>query len=280
MALIGNQTFALSRFWTSKTIQLVKINRSIFSKSNLRDTRKALIAGTNAVNGIQGWLLAAQLVSRVKTGEYELTDFARNIYSIDQKLEKSLTWWSIHLAICFSERSEPYAGFFINLDNLSKDWVKWNDLKKRLENAAQENLDKNLDGVRNMFQEDRPLADLGLIEIRKNHEEDKQICVRLGSPKLTDEIIAHALAMLRFHVFKSRVGVDFSELIKAGLPNFLCCSPETLRLHLRRMNQTNDWKSFFSFTEAVNLDSISFGDDCEPRKTVLVLLNSGNDTWL
>jgi flagellar biosynthesis protein FlhB len=97
---------------------------------------------------------------------------------------------------------------------------------------------------------------------------------------LTDEIIAHALAMLRFHVFKSRVGVDFSELIKAGLPNFLCCSPETLRLHLRRMNQTNDWKSFFSFTEAVNLDSISFGDDCEPRKTVLVLLNSGNDTWL
>jgi hypothetical protein len=280
MALIGNQTFALSRFWTSKTIQLVKINRSIFSKSNLRDTRKALIAGTNAVNGIQGWLLAAQLVSRVKTGEYELTDFARNIYSIDQKLEKSLTWWSIHLAICFSERSEPYAGFFINLDNLSKDWVKWNDLKKRLENAAQENLDKNLDGVRNMFQEDRPLADLGLIEIRKNHEEDKQICVRLGSPKLTDEIIAHALAMLRFHVFKSRSTVDFSELIKAGLPNFLCCSPETLRLHLRRMNQTNDWKSCFSFTEAVNLDSISFGDDCEPRKTVLVLLNSGNDTWL
>jgi hypothetical protein len=62
--------------------------------------------------------------------------------------------------------------------------------------------------------------------------------------------------------------------------DFLCCSPETLRLHLRRMNQTNDWKSCFSFTEAVNLDSISFGDDCEPRKTVLVLLNSGNDTWL
>ena len=46
------------------------------------------------------------------------------------------------------------------------------------------------------------------------------------------------------------------------------------------MNQKNDWKSCFSFTEAVNLDSISFGDDCEPRKTVLMLLNSGNDTWL
>jgi hypothetical protein len=284
MALIGNQTFALSRFWTSRTIELVKINRSIFSKSNLRDTRKALIAGANVVNGIQGWMLAAQLISKIKTGEYELTDFARNIYSNDQKLEKSSTWWAIHLAICFSERSEPYAAFFINLDNLSKDWIKWNDLKNRIdafiEDAAKGSLDPNLEGVRKMFQEDRPLADLGLIEIRKNHEEDKQICVRLGSPKLTDEIIAHALAMLRFHVFKSRSTVDFSELIKAGLPNFLCCSPETLRLHLRRMNQTNDWKSCFSFTEAVNLDSISFGDDCEPRKTVLVLLNSGNDTWL
>ena len=43
------------------------------------------------------------------------------------------------------------------------------------------------------------------------------------------------------------------------------------------MNQKNNWKSVFSFTKAVNLDSISFGDDCESRK--MVLLNSGNDTW-
>ena len=39
-------------------------------------------------------------------------------------------------------------------------------------------LESLISSVRRMFQEDRPLADLGLIEIRKNHEEDKQICVR------------------------------------------------------------------------------------------------------
>ena len=64
-----------------------------------------------------------------------------------------------------------------------------------------------------MFQDDRPLADLGLIEIRKD-DEDKQIYIRLGSPKLTDQIIIHALAMMRLHCYKMRSGIDFSEIIK------------------------------------------------------------------
>ncbi len=208
---------------------------------------------------------------------------------MDPKLEKSSTWWAFHLATCFSNESEPYKSFFLNLDTLSKDWSKSKDIILKTKSALkQENgdaysddtLDKLFRGVRLMFQDDHPLADLGLIELRKNHAEDKQIYMRLGSPKLTNEIIAHALAMLRFHVFKKRSTVDFSELIKAGLPHFLCCSPETLRLHLRRMNQANDWKNCFSFTEAVNLDSISFEHECEPDKTLVRLLNSGNDTWL
>ena len=284
MALIGNQTFALSKFWTSKTIDLVKVNRNIFSKANHRNIRKELIAGANAVSGIQGWMLATQLICKIKTGEYELTDFARSIQSNDTKLNQSLTWWAIHLSICFSERNEPYAAFFINLDNFSKDWIKWSDLENKIdlviEEAAKASLNSNLQGVCKMFQDDRPLADLGLIEIRKNYEDDKQIWVRLGSPKLTDEIISHALAMLKFHGFRSRDTVDFSEILKAGLAHFLCCSPEELRKHLRRMNQTNNWKGCFSFTEAVNLDSVSFAGQCNPKITLLPLLQSGQDTWL
>lgn len=46
------------------------------------------------------------------------------------------------------------------------------------------------------------------------------------------------------------------------------------------MNQNNNWKSYFSFTEAVNVDSVSFGDECDPQTTVLKLLQSGEDTWL
>jgi len=281
MALIGNETFALSRWQAYKTMALVKANRKVFSTANIRETMKDLIVGSSVVKAIKGWMLAAQLIESVKTGEYELTDFARTIYSNDASLTKSSTWWSIHIAICFSDRSEPYTSFFLNLSNLSKDWIKWNDLKNKIdlviEDSAMASLDKNLQGVRGMFQEDRPLADLGLIEIRKA---DDQIHIRLGSPKLTDEIIIHALAMMRFHCYKMRSGVDFSEIIAAGLGHFLCCSPEELRKQIWRMEQSNNWKEYFSFTNAVNLESVSFTERCNPRETVLLLLQSGEDTWL
>lgn len=282
MALIGNETFALSRWQASKIVELVKVNRKVFSVANTREVMKELIAGSGVVKGIRGWILAAQLIENIKTGEYELTDFARTIYSNDTNLTKSSTWWSIHISICFSDRSEPYASFFLNLNNLSKDWINWNDLKNKIdsviEDSATVSLDKNLQGVRGMFQDDRPLADLGLIEIRK--EEDNQISVRLGSPKLTDQIVIHALAIMRFHRYKMRSGVDFSEIIAAGLAHFLCCSPEDLRKHLWRMEQSNNWKNYFSFTNAVNLESVSFTEQCNPRETVLLLLQSGEDTWL
>jgi hypothetical protein len=282
MALIGNQTFALSRWWASKTIEIVKVNRNIFAKENLRELRKELIAGSNVVSGIQGWMLAAQLIQKIRTGEYELTNFARSIYDNDSKLEKSASWWAIHLSICFSERREPYSQFFCSLDSQSKDWIKWKDLTEKIdsiiEEAATGSVEPNLQGVRGMFEQDRPLADLGLIEIRKNRDEG--VSIRLGNPKLTDEIIIHALATTRFNNFKSRSGINFSELEKINLHQYLCCSRDTLRQHLRRMNQSHRWQNYFSFNEAANLESISFNDDCDPRKTLLLLLQQGEDTWL
>jgi len=282
MALIGNETFALSRWQARKTIELIRVNRKLFSTANTREAMKELIAGSGVVKGIRGWMLASQLIESVKTGEYELTNFARAVYDNDSKLEKSSSWWAIHLSICFSERSEPYASLFLNLDNLSKDWLKWDNLKNKIDHVIEESattsLDKNLQGVRNMFEKDRPLADLGLIETRK--EDDNQTSIRLGSPKLTDQIIVHALAMMRFHCYKSRSGIDFSEITKVGLAHFLCTSPEELRKQLLRMEQSNNWKEYFSYTKAVNLDSVSFTENCTPRTTILLLLQSSDDTWL
>jgi len=282
VALIGNQTFALSRWWASKTIELVKTDRNIFSKNKLREIRRELIAGTNQISGIQGWMLSAQLICNIKTGEYELTNFARALLDNDPKLDKSASWWAIHLSICFSERRDPYHQFFCNLDNLSKDWQLLDTLKEKIyskiESAAKDSIDKNLDGILNMFKDNRPLADLGLIEISKIREEG--ICVRLGSSKLTDVCAIHALAMLRFHQLKSRSTVTFSELMAIGLANFLCSRPEDLRLQLRRMHQSQQWQDYFSFNEAVNNDSLAFADSCDPKKTLLLLLQQGEDTWL
>ncbi|NOQ36399.1 MAG: hypothetical protein GQ569_10980 [Methylococcaceae bacterium] len=139
-------------------------------------------------------------------------------------------------------------------------------------------MDSLLSSVRRMFIGDRPLAELGLIETRKNREQG--ISIRLGTPKLTDEIIIHALAMMRFHYYKSRSSIAFSELLSAGLAHYLCSSPEQLRTELRRISQTSRWNNHFVFKESINIDSISFGDDCNPKKTLLELLQKGEDTWL
>ena len=140
-------------------------------------------------------------------------------------------------------------------------------------------IDSLLGSVRKMFQGDNPLAELGLIEISKG-QNNSGLSVRLGSPILSDEILIHALAMTRFTHFKSRESVDFSTLSSTGIPHFLCCSKDQLRLHLQRMSQMHKWQSYFSFDHAVDLDSITFKDPCTPDKTLLLLLQKGQDTWL
>lgn len=283
MALINNQGEPISKWWITKSLQVIKTDRQIFSSANLRRARCEFIAGANRLTTIKSWLLAANIIQNAKTSrEYELTDFAETILKNDPRMEKSATWWAFHLGLCFSQDSQPYPNFFTSLENISKDWVNYKDIfAKLLESLKQENgepysdstMDYALNSVLKMFQDDRPLEDLGLIETQGNR-------VRLSSPKLTDEIIAHAIAMMKFSCFKSRSTVNFEELINVGLAHFLCCTNEELKKHLLRMDQSNDWKSCFSYTEAVNLRSMSFGEQCDPRFTLLKLLQSGQDTWL
>ncbi|MDM8558466.1 hypothetical protein [Candidatus Parabeggiatoa sp. HSG14] len=126
--------------------------------------------------------------------------------------------------------------------------------------------------------EDKPLAELGLIESRTIR--GSGISVRLGEPTVTNEVIAHALALIRFHHFPSRVTVDFSELVNAGLDRFLCLSPDELRIRLKNLSQIERWQNEFSYTTVANLDSMDFSEGFIPRKTLLVLLQEGQDTWL
>jgi hypothetical protein len=288
MALISNEGEPVSRWWISKAIEIIKVDREIFSTPNMRRARLELIAGKNRLATIKGWMLAAQIIKNGRTSkEQELTNFGLAIKSHDSLLEKSSTWWAFHLATCFSSVSEPYSSFFLGLDTLSKDWISSKQLQEKVQNSLKQDngepykdstLESLLSSVRRMFVEDRPLEYLGLIETHKTREDGIEIC--LGSPKLTDEIIIHALAMMRFHRYKSRSTVDFSELKNDGLGHFLCCSPDQLRQQLRRMKQSNKWQDYFDFNEAVNLDSVSFAEHCMPDKTLLLLLQEGQDTWL
>ena len=288
MALISNEGEPVSKWWISKAIDVIKVDREIFASSNMRRARQELIAGKNRLATIKGWMLAAQIIKNGRTSrEQELTDLGLAIYKNDAKLEKSATWWAFHLSTCFSTASEPYSSFFLTLDNQSKEWMNSAQLIERIKNTLKQDngedykdstMESLVGSVRRMFDLNRPLAEIGLIDTRKNREDG--ISLRLGSPKLTDEIIVHALAMVRFHKFKSTPTVDFSELTKSGITHFLCCSPPELREHLHRMKQSNKWQNYFSHTTQANLDSVSFGDACTPDKTLLLLLQEGRDTWL
>lgn len=289
MALISNEGEPVTRWWISKGLEVVKTERDIFSKSKMRSARLKFIAGANRLGTIKGWMSSSQLVDNKKSPrEYELTNYGLAILDNDPKLVKSTTWWSFHISLCFSPNSEPYPYFFKGLESITKDWICWSDmLDKTKKNLVDEEgsqykdstIESVLSSVRRMFENDNPLAELGLIEIRKERQ-GSGMSIRLGSPILTDEILIHALAMCRFTYFKSRESVDFSALAQTGLPNFLCCSKDQLRQHYQRMSQMHQWQSYFSFDRAVDLESITFKDACAPDKTVLLLLQKGQDTWM
>lgn len=288
MALINNEGEPVTGWWLSKGIEIIKKERDIFSKVKMREARQKFIAGANRLTTIKGWMVAAQLINSQNSREYELTDFGLTISNNDPGLVKSSTWWCFHLSLCFSKTSEPYSTFFQGLETITKDWVSWIQLLDKTKNSLTDEVGNNykdstieslLSSVRRMFTNDKPLAELGLVEIRKDSN-TREIFIRLGSPMVTDEIIIHALAMARFAHFKSRESVDFSTLANSGLPHYLCCSKDHLRRYLQRMSQMQQWQPYFSFDHAVDLDSITFKEPCNPDKTVLLLLQTGQDTWL
>jgi len=283
MALIDNQGEPISRWWVMKSIEVLEKQTNLFSSTQMRQARVELIAGANRLKTIKSWLLAAQIIQS-NGREHVITDFGKAIIANDPHLEKASTWWAFHLSICFSKRNEPYARFFMSLEPIAKDWISWEKIimqvraKAELQHYEKSVIESYLSGIRRMFVDDRPLAELGLIESRKVR--GQQIDVRLGEPLVSDFVIRHALALMRFHHFRNRISVDFSELLNAGLDRFLCLSPDTLRTQLRVISRMERWQNELSFTENANLDSIAFGENLNPKKTLLVLLQESQDTWL
>ncbi|MDF1584715.1 MAG: DUF4007 family protein [Methyloprofundus sp.] len=289
MALISNEGEPVTRWWVSKGLEVVRAERDIFSKSKMREARLKFSAGANRLTTIKGWMAAANLIENKKNPrEYELTEFGLAVFGNDPKLLNSSTWWAFHLSLCFSNISEPYPSLFLSLENITKDWHLWPEVLSKTQNSLidetggkykDSTVESLLSSIRRMFQGDKPLAELGLIEISKG-QNNTESSIRLGSPILSDEIFIHALALARFTHFKSRDSVSFSELSATGLAHFLCCSKDSLRQNLQRMSQMHQWQTYFSFDYAVDLDSISFKEQCDPSKTLLLLLQNGQDTWL
>lgn len=288
MALLSNQGEPVSKWWLSKSISIINSQPDFFSGKNLRVARRQLIAGTNRLQTIEGWLLAAGLVDRdqkKRSTEYFLTHFGHYLHKNDPDLQRSNSWWAIHLYLCFSKRSDPYSQIMKLLGSNHKSWIGWNDLLlklKELENF-QENKSSSIEsiagGIRRMFVGDRPLAELGLVTVRKESFPQGH-WLQLGSPRVSDSIIVHALALARESYFPTRTSVDYSEILKIDLHSFLCLSSDELRAHIRRLSHNGKWNSYFNYTEAVNLNSIGIFQDLTVNKTLLHVLHETTNSWL
>jgi len=277
MALISNNKFSITKWRLSTGIKMLKANPDIFTTQAQRIAMREFIAGSAVVKSINGWMQSTQL-SKNSTG---LSELGLIIEQNDSQLDKSATWWAIHLQLTLSDKGEPYNTLFKNLDSFTKEWLKEKDIKDRmyetLDSYAEASVDSAYDGVKKIFSSDSPLMDLGLVEYRVYAEATE---IKLGTPKVTDEAIIYGLSLTRFTFFKSRQSIDFKLLIDTGINNYLCMSKVDFKKNLHRMSQMNQWKEYFGFDQAADLESITFKELCQPNTALKLLLQQGDDTWL
>lgn len=287
MSFLINRGEPTSSWRMAKAIQVIQTKPSIFSAKNLREARLEFIAGTSRLETLEGWLLGAGILRRdngKRAAEYFLSHFGHALAKNDPELRQSNTWLAIHLYLCFSNRSDPYSAIFKILNSNFKQWMVWNDvlLKIGLLEAFKDNKSTTIEsvgsGIRRMFEGDSPLAEIGIITVR-NKFTNKEIWLQLGSPKLNDEAILHALALARENLFPTRQTIDFSELIKQDINSYLCLSQDDFRVNIRRLCHSDKWNDYFSFTETANLNSIHFGESIKTSNTMLMLLQSDTDMW-
>jgi hypothetical protein len=287
MTLLNNQGEPVSIWWIRKSMKLIQLKPDIFSRSKLREARIELIAGTNRLDTIEGWLLAANMVekNKKKNTEYYLTHFGMAIYKNDPDLQKSSSWWAIHLNLCFSDKSDPYAYLFKILGSNFKGWMLWKDILDKLKqfDEFRDNKDSSLEsvasGIRRMFVKDRPLAGIGMLNVRKQSS-PPETWLQLGSPAVADEVIVHGLAVVREKKFSTRPDIRFTDLAQTDIHAYLCLSPDELRLRLRDISRNQKWHNHFRFVEAVELNTITFLDDLKSINTILTLTQESKNLWL
>ncbi|MBV5275042.1 MAG: DUF4007 family protein [Lamprocystis purpurea] len=284
MAMINTQTFALTKQRLITALALIPKQPDAFTASRMRETRVQFISGKNVLDSIKGWLLAANVVVSERT-QYFLTDYGKRLLLNDPRMENTGSWWSLHLAICFSERCDPYRSLFYILGE-SSDYVTVDDalflklaaiFAEQAELVKPSTIESNLDGVLRMFMGDSPLSDPGLIDIIKTGSKKR---LRLAEPNVPEQALVHALALARHKHFPTRSTVHFRELVDLRLQHFLCLSMTDLKERLRDLGRSAAWQHHFEFLEGQGLDSVRFGERLNPNHTLLNLLQESKDTWI
>lgn len=280
MSLINNQTFPFNKWWFRTAISLVHENPSCFSSKNISQTMAVMIAGANVVKSTQEWLISSGIIEAAPKQTHRLTLFGKAIHDYDPKLDNSGTWWAIHFALAFSQKADTYSQYFIEFDCQSRPEISAKELEKNVIQKfqsvyAEASIEKSFQGVNKTFDKHYPFSELGLIE-----KVAEGTIVRIGAPELTNDILIHALVMVKYQFFSSRESIAFSQFCEESkLHKFLCLSIQELRKRIIALSQSREFSELVSFQTSIDIESLSFHDDLSPTKTVLRLIQTKEETW-
>jgi hypothetical protein len=261
-------------------MSLVDSNPSCFSSKNTAQTMAVMIAGSNVVKAIQEWLIASGIVESAPKQTHRLTNFGKAIHSYDCKLENSGTWWAIHFALAFSQKADTYSQYFVEFDCQNRSEINLKELEKSIidsfsATSAVTSIEKSFQGVNKLFDKHYPFSELGLIE-----KSGDGSVLRIGAPELTNDIVIHALTMVKYQFFPSRESMAFTQFCEeSNIHKFLCISIQDLRKHVIKLSQSKEFGKLLSFQTSLDIQSLSFDDDLVPHKTMLRLIQTKEKTW-
>ncbi|QEP42415.1 DUF4007 family protein [Ectothiorhodospiraceae bacterium BW-2] len=263
--LMSNEGEPTSKWWMRKGLDIIDGFPDAFVKDNLRKSRIEFIAGTNRLKTIKSWLLAAEIIQKKKSNanKFELSYLGRCIRNIDPEMENASTWWAIHIHLCLSSNSLPYFDVIKVLVNNYGSWLDrkniinalfYDDSVYKKKNYKQSTLESVSGGVLKMFEGDKPLAEMGILE--KSQISGTQN-YRIGDVNCSDSVFIYAIQLFKSRFFPTRSSLDFSELINIGLNSCLCMSSDEFRKKLRKIGH-NDLGSGIRFNEVANLQTVDF----------------------
>jgi len=239
-----------------------------------------MIAGSNVVKAIQEWLISSGIVESAPKQTHRLTNFGKAIHNYDCRLENSGTWWAIHFALAFSQKADTYSQYFIEFNCQNRTEISIKELEKNIiekfeTSSATASIEKSFQGVNRLFDKHYPFNELGLIE----KSSDGSV-LSLGTPELTNDVIIHALVMVKFQFFASRESVSFTQFCEeSSIHKFLCISIQDFRIRLIKLSQSAEFGKLVFFQTSIDIDSLSFDDSLTPQKTMLRLIQTNEETW-
>jgi hypothetical protein len=261
---LDTQSFGISRYWLSATLNKLPGHPGLFATSSLCDARKIFLAGKNQVAAIKNWVSCAGLIE-VKKGQSTLSELGRLMAAQDPRAEVAWTWWLFHLHLCANVNSFPYCAFFNEFEPEINSWSNFDEIVEKLNETqngdtrvAAKTIKTYFEGVERSFRPTWPIYGLGLVERRSAPEESKKELLRRRRVEPKDLVVLYAAMLFHDTFFSNESTVEAKRLIDQGLSRVLGMGISHVRSSFERIHQDSTLGKYLQYSQAANLDSVQF----------------------